>query len=580
MGASSKADRVKEVKVKPPDKSAVVRYVRTEVDVKELVPPRVIDQSLATIYKARRKPSVSGAVASRIGKAEWKMEGKAFRVKNRARKLVDGISPIDAEEYYDEEATEEETEDDLDSVTMWEADSNISLIGNDSSMKGLKDGGLGEMKTIGSHMDNIPPGNTANLMKNWDGSKVNDYLLSSISELKNVTNEMLRVNSNIVVSEDSIPISSLLTDKNVGKSSSDVDKKVINNEELIPGVGFQFLSKLKEDMYVGKEVDNGLNQNMDMDISKLEKQDDKEEGDTEEDSSAEEEGKVDSSEEESSEDEEIMMEEEANAKSSKVASGKLMSGTVINSINYLPSILGAANNSKKAERDMQEKLENSYAGVLKGNRHKGKIDVRYMPGELGKEDGPVIIPIENLKNACIPYMNTLYGYMIDKKLVFPVIQKEVKRLWKNMGLEEVFMYNKGFFFFKFSDEQGMLSILEGSPWLMFNNMPLFLQRWRPGLTLTKNSHDKIPVWVKICDLPLEVWSGDNLCIIASKLGIPLAFDSFTEEMCLEHKGRNAYARILIEMSAEKEWKRMIKEIKLVSILIISFVLNWQWKTAY
>ncbi|XP_023758687.1 uncharacterized protein LOC111907124 [Lactuca sativa] len=28
-------------------------------------------------------------------------------------------------------------------------------------------------------------------------------------------------------------------------------------------------------------------------------------------------------------------------------------------------------------------------------------------------------------------------------------------------------------------------------------------------------------------------------------------------MCLEHKGRNAYARILIEMSAEKEWKRNI-----------------------
>lgn len=119
-------------------------------------------------------------------------------------------------------------------------------------------------------------------------------------------------------------------------------------------------------------------------------------------------------------------------------------------------------------------------------------------------------------------MNTLYGYMIDKKLAFPVIQKEVRRLWKNVGLEEVFMNNKGFFFFKFSDEQGMLSILEESPWLMFNNMPLFLQRWRPGLTLTKNIHDKIPVWVKIYDLPLEVWSGDNLCIIASKLGIPLA----------------------------------------------------------
>ena len=251
------------------------------------------------------------------------------------------------------------------------------------------------------------------------------------------------------------------------------------------------------------------------------------------------------------------MEEETNEKSNIIDKGKVEAGTVINSISTLPSILGAANKGKKEESDMQGKLENSYAGVLKGNRHKGKIDVRYMPGEIGNEDDPVIIPIENLKSASIPFVNTLYGYMIDKKLAFPVIQKEVRRLWKNVGLEEVFMNNKGFFFFKFSDEQGMLSVLEESPWLMFNNMPLFLQRWRPGLTLTKNSHDKIPVWVKIYDLPLEVWSGDNLCIIASKLGIPLAFDSFTEEMCLEHKGRNAYARILIEMSAGKEWKKSI-----------------------
>ena len=142
------------------------------------------------------------------------------------------------------------------------------------------------------------------------------------------------------------------------------------------------------------------------------------------------------------------------------------------------------------------------------------------------------------------------------------------------------MNNKGFFFFKFSDEQGMLSILEGSPWLMFNNMPLFLQRWRPGLTLTKNRHDKIPVWVKIYDLPLEVWSGDNLCIIASKLGIPLAFDSFTEEMCLEHKGRNAYARILIEMSADKEWKRNIDistwDFVTNSAVIQSFDVEYAW----
>lgn len=29
-------------------------------------------------------------------------------------------------------------------------------------------------------------------------------------------------------------------------------------------------------------------------------------------------------------------------------------------------------------------------------------------------------------------------------------------------------------------------------------------------------------------------------------------------MCLEHKGRNAYARILVEMSVDREWKKTIE----------------------
>ncbi|XP_052624831.1 uncharacterized protein LOC128132349 [Lactuca sativa] len=319
---------------------------------------------------------------------------------------------------------------------------------------------------------------------------------------------------------------------------------------------------------------------MDVDMSNLEKKVKEIESNTDDDGSTEEQGENDSSEDDTSVDEEIEIEEKVNAMINMETSCKEKSGTVINSINLLPSILGDVKNSKKVEGEMQGNLLNSYAGVLKGNRHKGKIDVRFIPGENGEEDGPVIIPIENLKNASIPFTNTFYGYMIDKKLAFPVIQKEVRRLWKNVGLEEVFMNNKGFFFFKFSDEQGMLSILEGSPWLMFNNMPLFLQRWRPGLTLTKNKHDKIPVWIKIFDLPLEVWSGENLCRIASKIGIPLAFDSFTEEMCLEHKGRNAYARILVEMAAGKEWRKKIDistwDFVSNSAVIQSFDVEYAW----
>ena len=43
MGASSKQDCLKDVKVKPLDWSAAIRYVKMKVDVNEMVPPGVIE---------------------------------------------------------------------------------------------------------------------------------------------------------------------------------------------------------------------------------------------------------------------------------------------------------------------------------------------------------------------------------------------------------------------------------------------------------------------------------------------------------------------------------------------------------
>ncbi|CAH1450865.1 unnamed protein product [Lactuca virosa] len=194
-------------------------------------------------------------------------------------------------------------------------------------------------------------------------------------------------------------------------------------------------------------------------------------------------------------------------------------GTVINSINLEPSLLGTARKGRvmlKLKIMGRRNKEMPYAGALRGVMHKGKIEVKYIQIGDGKEDGHAVIPIENLKKANIPYSNTLYGYLIDKNIAFLVIQKELNQV--------------------------------------------------ESLKLTKNNHNKVPVWIKIYDLPLEVWSGENLCIITSKLGIPLAFDSYTEEMCLEHKGRNAYARILVERSAEREWKKSIEVTTWVFVL--------------
>lgn len=151
-------------------------------------------------------------------------------------------------------------------------------------------------------------------------------------------------------------------------------------EEFIPGVGFSFLNETREETIEKIGTENNQNQNMELDLSYLNKQVNWKEDGVAIFGSAEEDNEKESSEDESSEEGEIVMEERDNSKLNSEVNAKVSSGTVINSINFLPSLLGNANNMNKKTGNDQEKLKNSYAGVLKGNRHKCKIDVKFIPG--------------------------------------------------------------------------------------------------------------------------------------------------------------------------------------------------------
>ena len=52
----------------------------------------------------------------------------------------------------------------------------------------------------------------------------------------------------------------------------------------------------------------------------------------------------------------------------------------------------------------------------------------------------------------------------------------------------------------------MEDIIEGGPWL-FQGQPIVLQKWELGMVMRKLKHTQVPVWVKLRDLPVELWSG-------------------------------------------------------------------------
>ncbi|GJY02714.1 kinase-like domain, phloem protein 2-like protein [Tanacetum coccineum] len=64
----------------------------------------------------------------------------------------------------------------------------------------------------------------------------------------------------------------------------------------------------------------------------------------------------------------------------------------------------------------------------------------------------------------------------------------------------------------------------------------------------------VPVWVKLHGVPITAFSKDGLSAIATKLGTPLMFDSYTSDMCMQSWCRSTYARVMIELHADVELK--------------------------
>ncbi|KAL7586017.1 hypothetical protein Lser_V15G46367 [Lactuca serriola] len=202
----------------------------------------------------------------------------------------------------------------------------------------------------------------------------------------------------------------------------------------------------------------------------------------------------------------------------------------------------------------------SYAEKVSGKKLNAANLISKIKKNAELPDGVVEMPICDILKGCSPFKTTLYGYFIDKHVNFFNVNKFAHNTWKKHGLEEVMVNDEGIYFFRFSTEQGMNSVLEGGVWMIFDSA-LVVRRWTTGVSSAKDQHDKVPVWVKIYNVPLEYWNGTGLSHIAWEIGKPLDVDAHTAKMCQEHWGRPAFMRILIEMSAAKEW---LKEVQVYS----------------
>ncbi|GJR35199.1 zinc knuckle CX2CX4HX4C containing protein [Tanacetum coccineum] len=107
------------------------------------------------------------------------------------------------------------------------------------------------------------------------------------------------------------------------------------------------------------------------------------------------------------------------------------------------------------------------------------------------------------------------------------------------------------FFFKFDSRAGLEAVLEGGPWLIRKSL-IILKKWSMDTRLLKEELTRIPIWVKLHDVPIQVFEEEGISLIATFIGKPVMLDSYTSSMCNDSWGQSSFARCLIEVNFEAD----------------------------
>ncbi|GJY34630.1 zinc knuckle CX2CX4HX4C containing protein [Tanacetum coccineum] len=163
----------------------------------------------------------------------------------------------------------------------------------------------------------------------------------------------------------------------------------------------------------------------------------------------------------------------------------------------------------------------------------------------------ISIPCKVVEKVSIRFKHTLCGYFIRKRMAFPVVEYYARNNWAKHGLKRIMMNSKGFFFFKFDSRAGLEAVLDGGPWLI-RKSPIILKKWLMDTRLLKEELTRISIWVKLHDVPIQVFEKDGISLIATFIGKPVMLDSYTSFMCNASWGMSSFARSLIKVNSETD----------------------------
>ncbi|GJX75383.1 hypothetical protein Tco_0313978 [Tanacetum coccineum] len=161
----------------------------------------------------------------------------------------------------------------------------------------------------------------------------------------------------------------------------------------------------------------------------------------------------------------------------------------------------------------------SFASKLRPKAVNNKVHFRTLVNEENIDNSDCVLPRAAAAKVKSRYENSIVRFFVEKDPSFHVVQQYVNNTWNKFGFEKITRNDDGVYLFKFASKSGMDQVLEKGPWII-RKSPIILNKWTSSVSLKKGEVTKVPVWVKLYNVPVLAYSEDGLSLIATQIAIP------------------------------------------------------------
>lgn len=143
------------------------------------------------------------------------------------------------------------------------------------------------------------------------------------------------------------------------------------------------------------------------------------------------------------------------------------------------------------------------------------------------------------------FKQSLIIKVLGRKVGYTYLLRRLNTIWHPKSKMELTSMANDYFLVKFNSMTDYEFAKYGGPWMIMEHY-LIVKEWRPDFEPHKDTTEKVLVWVRFPDLPLEYFDADILFRVGEKIGKPIRMDSATS---LISKGN--FARLCVEVDITK-----------------------------